>query len=758
MAIREKKNKEHPLKEFVSWLIFLASVCPLLWSQATDTLRLSVYVEENRDLQKQLASARDMECAGKTSLAITDYKRLLTQVGPETVQPFLFLPANYLQQLAKASQYFRELDTATSDNFPLHEYVPEILRLYPSVVIVKQDIQTVSSAYRSEGMLGLERTLCGWMNSGLYSGTAEYVRSRLAALPMSEFSAAQQLEYEKINAEGRELSQTTDADALQNFLTMYPLSDKKLWLTLGDLYAAKGKWDRAIGAWKRMQLLGFSMHRQERLALAIRLAYASRLYGDLQSFEELQHIYQSEQTRVEWMGSETPCAQVFSKMATLPSSLPGEQGWPEWKGNSAHNAALARFDFHKKFVKTKIVALPGYPDVIQHPVAWQKWVYYQFPGEIVCVDVTIPKVAWRFSLPQTMAHAAGIHPENKISTGVIANGFFYSFSSHGIVRNIAGDTLNLGNTIHCLNARTGDEIWRWPTADNGDNVIFNGIPVVLGDRLYAAATVIKGQFSVELFCLHTGAALENPQPRLLWRRFVCSYLPNAEEKTTMEVGASGLTACYGLIYCVSNLGVVAAVDMENGEVRWLAKYHQHFTQKYRLRSPKNMLNRNMIWHFQPPIAKHGRLYVVPNDAKAMFVYNAFSGALHKIFPESQENREWNHLIAVAEDGKIFVGGTSAVAALDDGLYQEMVWKVQMPFTETIQGIGVWAGPMLYVPTMRGIFEISTQDGKMQKVLGVDAVKSFQRNSESPVSLLVVPYAGKTYLVVSAKSSLTVYKN
>lgn len=740
-------------------LVFILACWPWqMQGQTPDALRLSVYIEENVELQKQQKAAYNKELTAQIVQAVADYERLLAQTPPETVQPFLSLPSGYLQQLAKATRYFRELPADVRDSMPPAAHVNDLLRRYPPVVIGKQDADTLAGVYASEGIAGIDSTVSGWSNAGLYSGMQEYLRSRLASLPFSQLSSSQQLEYEKNREQGVLLSNTGDTGLLRNFLLAHPLTDKLLWQTLGDLYAAQGQWDSAIGVWKRMQLLGFPGSRQEHLAVVARIAHASRVSGDQMLFEDLRRSYQSEQTPVMWKGEKVSPAQLFKQLAQLPSALPGEHGWPQWKGNNARSAALPAFDFSKKFVKLKTIDFPRYPEVIYHPVAWQNRLYYQLPGKVMCVDVETGKTVWHFPLP-SWTPPGGVRPDNKIVTCAIVDGLLYCVSSPGVVRNIPTDgTLNLGNFVYCLDARSGAHVWHWPDQEDGfDNVIFNGPPVVADNRLYVGAAVIKGQINIEVFCLAARAELGDVQSRLLWRRFVCSYLPTPDEKSTMEIGTTGLTACYGLVYCVSNLGVVAALDMYGGETRWLAKYHQHFTHKYRLRGPRDMSSRNLGWHYLPPIAKHGRLYVVPSDAKSLFVYDAFSGALHKIFPESQENDDWNQLIGVGEDGKIFLCGPSRVAALQDNLYQEKVWNVAIPNREAIQGTGVWAGSHVYLPTTRGIFQISAADGKIHKVVGID-VKMFQPGSISPVSLLVVPYAGKKYLAVSAKSSLTIYKN
>lgn len=95
-----------------------------------------------------------------------------------------------------------------------------------------------------------------------------------------------------------------------------------------------------------------------------------------------------------------------------------------------------------------------------------------------------------------------------------------------------------------------------------------GPPLVVGDTVYAPIHDRSGAiaFSVGAYDLHTGA--------LKWRRLVCSSQQevNMFGNARMEFAASPLAVADGLLYGAANLGVVFALELATGRVRWITAH------------------------------------------------------------------------------------------------------------------------------------------------------------------------------------------
>ncbi len=575
-----------------------------------------------------------------------------------------------------------------------------------------------SRIYQKDGISGLYHALNAKGFTGTYTGIGEYIRSRMARISLNHTEPQHALLIAQANKIYQEAVQKSDIHLLFHLIENFPLGSFKedAFLALGDIYFSQGKMEEALGVWKRLQYLDKSKTRQ---FLNKRIALASFLYKDLESYSRL-HAYVLDDFRFHQM--EKASSSPEKKSYEMPFQ------WLSYRGNDARNLLMQGKDMRKGKRKVQNIPLPvslpkDSAKFFPEPLVWNNKLFYCTPAGGYCLSLARKRLLWRYEFADFVPAPKSEPP--LVHTGTIHNGRLYIVYPWDATQ---------GNRIYCFDANTGARLWQWPK-ETKPNTSFLYAPVIQDNNLFISAKILTGQTNVELFCLDISSS-----PVLRWQRFLGSILSSDILKKGKEAEPSGISLCYGLVYCCTNLGVMAAVDSHNGEIRWITKYHEHLPKEYRLKGEER---KNAIVG-TPPVIRNGKVYAIPLDIGHLLVYDAFSGSLVKSFPDSISESSLKNMIGVNSQDQVFLNTDREIFCLANQGQQEVLWSVTLP--DLIEGTGVLTSHWIYIFTKdEYLYQISTKTGSFYRISNSPISKSLPTDC---VSIITWEQQGKQNIVLS----------
>jgi hypothetical protein len=175
-------------------------------------------------------------------------------------------------------------------------------------------------------------------------------------------------------------------------------------------------------------------------------------------------------------------------------------------------------------------------------------------------------------------------------------------------------------------------------------MIFEGTPVIDRGRAYV---VVRKQ--AEILPQILVACYDVASGRQLWQRPLCTGQSLSEGKR-VEFGNSLLTLAHDTLYCNTNLGAIAALSTDDGEIRWLTKYPR---ASFPSQKPERT-DRHFFRDLNPCLLHQGQVICAPADCERMFSLDATSGQLVWTLPPS-DAADAVHLLGVA-NGQLLASG------------------------------------------------------------------------------------------------------
>ncbi len=180
---------------------------------------------------------------------------------------------------------------------------------------------------------------------------------------------------------------------------------------------------------------------------------------------------------------------------------------------------------------------------------------------------------------------------------------------------------------------------------------FEGAPITDGSRLFVAmrySGARSNQASLHLACydLRTVSLPPGKTMRPRWRVQICEADTVAAEKRD-EITHVLLTLSEGTLYCNTNLGVVAALDADDGSIRWLTRYQRGTFRPNGATSGDSHFFRDL----NPCICYKGLVIAAPSDTDRVFALDAADGRL--VWERALDNVV--HLLGVGADNLLAAG-------------------------------------------------------------------------------------------------------
>ncbi len=235
--------------------------------------------------------------------------------------------------------------------------------------------------------------------------------------------------------------------------------------------------------------------------------------------------------------------------------------------------------------------------------------------------------------------------------------------------------------------------------DWGDGWAFEGSPLIEGENLYVMLRRrenVRTQSHVACFVMRRHRA------ELRWRtRIVTAESPGQGEVD--EFTHNLLTLDQGTLYVNTNLGAVAAVDADDGQLRWLVRYPRAPLTSQDI----DRTGRYLLRDLNPCLVDRGMVFTAPSDCDRIFALDAATGMLL-----------WQTTAGHAEDAVHLLGANAThLLASGDRIYwiDRFTGNVHGRFPERVEtgmrgyGRGVMVGRELLWPTRDRIYVLA-QDG------------------------------------------------
>ncbi len=288
-------------------------------------------------------------------------------------------------------------------------------------------------------------------------------------------------------------------------------------------------------------------------------------------------------------------------------------------------------------------------------------------------------------------------------------------------------------------ASTDVELPRRGAADAAPQVAsFEGTPVADGRGVYVAMTVTGPMTSCYV------AALDAETGATRWVRHLGdSNSPAKNNNNPMMMGmampletdsGSRLLSLDGpTVYYQTNLGALAAIDVETGALRWLAAYAQQDR-------PPGGRDRDP----NPALVHDGRVIVAPDDSQSIFAFDAVTG---RLVWRTGPMPDVTHLLGVAK-GRLIATGNH-VWSIDAANGKVLrCWPEDQRGFEGF-GRGILAGDQIYWPTKTEIHVLDQASGLRGDRPPIKLMETFQTGGGN----LAV---GDGYLIVAQADALVVF--
>jgi cellulose synthase operon protein C len=299
----------------------------------------------------------------------------------------------------------------------------------------------------------------------------------------------------------------------------------------------------------------------------------------------------------------------------------------------------------------------------------------------------------------------------------------------------------------------GKLLWKKPSGDvlparkpgdaAGRNIGFEGSPVADARSVYVAMTDRRELTSTYIACLdaETGGTR--------WVRYLGAAASDADNMFGMGMGMGMqgglspndfghrlLTLDGPSIYYQTNLGAVVALDAESGSIRWVATYPRL----------DRMGGAGHERDLNPAIVHDGLVIVAPDDAAAVYAFEADSGRLLWKTDPLPDEVKLAHLLGVAKGRLVATGDRVLLFDIKNG-------KLLHSWPDTGQGYegygrGLLAGDKIYWPTRNEIHVLDQGTGLRSE----PPIKLQETYQETGGNLAV----GDGYLIVAQDRKLVVF--
>ena len=271
-----------------------------------------------------------------------------------------------------------------------------------------------------------------------------------------------------------------------------------------------------------------------------------------------------------------------------------------------------------------------------------------------------------------------------------------------------------------------------------------GPPVIVDDMVFALGHFIEGAVNSYLLALDlkTGA-LRYAVPLVTGQQELSMFdMPFQEFTSGMPVVSNGT------VFCPTNLGLVAAVDMAFGDLRWLSAYEAINIippPNYYLNTP-----RPVTWYNNPPCVKDDLLLVTPHDSEYVHAIDTATGRQSWRYQADRRAPYPDAFMLGVQNGNVVVCYDNQVIGLrlKSG---KLDWffncDSQQDVNDVISGRGCVTDDHVYLPMEEALWVLDNRGRLVKKIPAPGASKTDLRTLRIP-SDYGVTESGGTAMVFS----------
>ena len=497
--------------------------------------------------------------------------------------------------------------------------------------------------------------------------------------------------------------------------------------------------------------------------------------------EQLRHDYPDITGEV--AGETVPLAKAFDQLVSASASTrPSESSWPTFGGspdrasvpavNGRSDALLYSINIANPNptatdpnVPNSFVAIPQMRNQILgiFPVFDRGELFFQDGTKLfgVTLDGGMKLPGWpAISIPLGSNPTAGA----AVRGLALTDENIYGVLGDPSINNMWGGGGTGYSALFCAQRDSGKLLWRFVPSNSSPAVRSLQLvspPLVVGDQVFVAARGGRNaSFSdVYVVCIqrHTG--------KLLWSTYVASG-PSAgvmmdEMPMPMEPGLPQLSCYAGRVYCLTNIGAVAALDAADGAPTWIRVYPRNTTINAN-RMWGRMINTGntpiaRIYAASPAIISAGHLFALPVDAQDLLVLDPTDGSLLKrLSRKSLDNIDTligilgNQLVVCSDRVATSFDWTAAETGAENQR-KSYNWSMNFP-GGMLMGRPFLTGDSLFLPTTDRLLRVDT--GKWKILQSTPASPATWDTNQGPGNVLV---AGEQ-VVLATTSHVNVYTN
>ncbi len=601
-------------------------------------------------------------------------------------------------------------------------------------------------------------SVCGIKEEGgkhtLYIGTVDRVRHKLLAFPPAGRAAFRALYDAKIEIQFALARASRDRASLQEIADTWFLAsrgDDALWL-LARYHREEGRPDLALPLLERVLDLDSEV---PPAAILARIAECHAALGKPDLVEEMLHRPEVPLSdRIRLGDGEVTLGEYLSRLADRPAAGAAVEGtpdrWAAFCGDGSRNLAMGPdLALPPRSWSWRIPPgatgrlgvgifaespddrelLPGMRSQVV-PALADGAVYVHNDVGLWSFDVvgSTPRILWKY---ETTHSPSVVLPEDRVlHTVTVHEGVVYA----NLVCTIENKKQALDflivqapiprRALMAFSARTGKLLWtlggQKDARDPRLRASFQAAPAAERGRLYVGAAFQKERptdpIEQHVFCLDAKTG------EVIWSRYVAEgYLEmNLFNNPTREIVGSSVTIDADTVYTCTNFGVIAALDKETGEPRWLRRYEQ-----YRIPPTRDLYVPPMPtgWENNPVLVIGDSLFAAPMDSPYLYVLSASSG--EDRWPALGRDRGGH---SPAQDGLWILGAQAdrlLIAARERVVAMEvrtgkLKWEWKPPHREPIVGRGGLSRTTAYIPCLSGLYRLDiASDDPEGSLVGYD---------------------------------------
>ncbi|MBI4833286.1 MAG: hypothetical protein HY811_00475 [Planctomycetes bacterium] len=494
------------------------------------------------------------------------------------------------------------------------------------------------------------------------------------------------------------------------------------------------------------------------------MASLAKFSGDGERYRDLVKLLDSNYADQKvWFGGKARLIPEIVKLIENLASTPepvvdSETKWPTWGGNRAHNLSV---DANPKNdirlwtyrLNEKGGALPAvktYP--MMQPIMAKEQVFFNTGGTLLSVNVKSQKDKKypmgsdikMLSPYYNSAYRGTVEPLNWVFSCTERDGVLYAnlldikSSGEQIMGRVAMPKAKL------VAIKLDGFKYVWDTGvliDEGkinddllkDINLFSP-PIVYNKRVYTSGIKSNGMESqVYLFCFDAESG------SLLWKRFICSGILNdssgwgySYEPPDMPT----IAEAKGVIICLTNAGLVAALSADTGDIMWMMNYAADI--KKIATAPADVVSY--------PVIYNNIAYVTPLNTNKLYGFDVFSGKQIGGSLADGSSGEGMYILGVTDEYLVTMEGNNKISYYT---LKNSRFVVSYPLLEPVNGRGFVTENNIYLPTDKNLlrYNISkTKEKNSERMIPrhkLDDMREWKSNFDAGNILVVGSYVIST---------------